>query len=200
MARLPVTNAQYEKFAPGHAAKRAPWADETHPVLFVSWDEAEAFCQWLGKREAKTYRLPTEAEWEFSARGEDGRIFPWGRWSSVGHFANFADMRTNFPWRDSAIDDGFAETAPVGSFPRGASPFGIEDLSGNVFEWCLDTYETYKGKEVLNPRAAQKIQQRVYRGGSWKSRMSSLRATARAFNEPAYLGNDVSFRIVCECA
>ncbi len=200
MARLPITNAQYEKFDPSHAAKRAPWANDKHPVLYVSWNEAEAFCQWLSKREGKTCRLPTEAEWEFSARGEDGRIFPWGNWSSVGHFANFADARTNFPWRDSSIDDGFAETAPVGSFPRGASPFGIEDLSGNVFEWCLDAYEPYKGKEVLNPCASQKSRQRVYRGGSWKSRMSSLRTTARAFNDPAYLGNDVGFRIVCECA
>ncbi len=200
MSRLPITNGQYEKFDPSHAAKRASWANDKHPVLYVSWTEAEAFCQWLSKLEGKIYRLPTEAEWEFSARGEDGRIFPWGSWSSVGHFANFADARTNFPWRDSLIDDGFAETAPVGSFPRGASPFGIEDLAGNVFEWCLDTYESYKGKEVLNPRASQKTQQRVYRGGSWKSRMSSLRATARAFNDPAYLANDVGFRIVCECA
>ena len=200
IARLPITNAQYEMFAPSHAAKRAPWADARHPVLYVSWDEAEAFCRWLSKHEPKTYRLPTEAEWEFSARGADGRIFPWGSWSAVGHFANFADARTNFPWRDTAIDDGFAETAPVGSFPRGASPFGIEDLAGNVFEWCLDAYEPYKGKEILNPRALQKSRQRVYRGGSWKSRMSSLRTTARAFNEPAYLGNDIGFRIVCECA
>ena len=200
MARLPITNAQYEMFAPSHAAKRAPWADDRHPVLYVSWDEAQAFCRWLTNRERKIYRLPTEAEWEFSARGGDGRTFPWGGWSSVGHFANFADARTNFPWRDTAIDDGFAETAPVGSFPRGASPFGIEDLAGNVFEWCLDTYEPYKGKEVLNPRVSQNGRHRVYRGGSWKSRMSSLRATARAFNEPAYLGNDIGFRMVCECA
>ena len=200
MARLPITNAQYEMFDPAHAAKRAPWADGKHPVLYVSWNEAEAFCQWLSRRECKTYRLPTEAEWEFSARSEDGRIFPWGSWSSVGHFANFADARTNFPWRDPAVDDGFAETAPVGSFPRGASPFGIEDLAGNVFEWCLDTYEPYRGREIVNPRTSQKSRQRVYRGGSWKSRMSSLRATARAFNEPGYLANDVGFRIVCECA
>jgi formylglycine-generating enzyme required for sulfatase activity len=199
MSRLPITNGQYEKFDPSHVAKRAPWANERHPVLYVSWNEAEAFCRWLSRVERKTYRLPTEAEWEFSARGEDGRIFPWGSWSSVGHFANFADARTNFPWRDPGIDDGFAETAPVGSFPRGASPFGIEDLAGNAFEWCLDTYETYKGREVLNPRTSQKTQQRVYRGGSWKSRMSSLRATARASNEPGYLANDVGFRVVCEC-
>ncbi len=199
MSRLPVTNEQYEVFDPTHAVKRAPWADGRHPVLYVSWNEAAAFCEWLSKREGKTFRLPTEAEWEFSARGHDGRIFPWGSWNSVGQYANFADVRTNFPWRDVSVDDGFAETAPAGSFPRGASPFGIEDLAGNVFEWCLDCYEPYKGKEILNPRAV-KGRQHVYRGGSWKSRMSSLRATARAFNEPSYLANDVGFRIVCECA
>ncbi len=199
MARLPVTNAQFELFEPGHAAKRAPWADARHPVIYVSWTEAVAFCQWLSKREGKRYRLPTEAEWEFAARGDDGRTFPWGSWSSVGHFANFADARTNFPWRDPGVDDGFAETAPVGSFPRGASPFGIEDLAGNVFEWCLDSYEPYKGKEVANPRTSERGRQKVYRGGSWKSRMSSLRASARAFNDAGYLGNDIGFRVVCEC-
>jgi formylglycine-generating enzyme required for sulfatase activity len=118
----------------------------------------------------------------------------------VGHVANFADARTNFPWRDPGIDDGYAETAPVGSFPRGSSPFGVEEMSGNVFEWCLDFYEPYKGKEIMNPRPGKNGRQRVYRGGSWKSRMSSLRATARAFNEPGYLSNDVGFRIVCECS
>jgi formylglycine-generating enzyme required for sulfatase activity len=200
MSRLPITNEQYEMFASSHTAKRAPWADGRHPVLYVSWSEATAFCEWLSKREGRTYRLPTEAEWEYSARGQDGRVFPWGSWTAGGQFANFADVRTNFPWRDVSYDSGFAETAPVGSFPRGVSPFGIEDLSGNVFEWCLDDYEPYKGKEVLNPKPTGKGRQRVYRGGSWKSRASSLRATARAFNEPSYLANDVGFRIVCECA
>jgi formylglycine-generating enzyme required for sulfatase activity len=200
IGRLPITNEQYEAFDPSHASKRAAWADRRHPVLYVSWNEAEAFCRWLSTRERKTYRLPTEAEWEYAARGDDGRIFPWGSWSSIGKFANFADARTTFPWRDPAIDDGFAETAPVGSYPRGSSPFGVEDMAGNVFEWCLDFYEPYKGKEIMNPRPSKSGRQRVYRGGSWKSRMSSLRATARAFNEPGYLANDVGFRIVCECA
>ena len=200
MARLPVTNEQFEMFAPTHAAKRAPWADGRHPVLYVSWNEAVAFCQWLSKRERKNYRLPTEAEWEYAARGGEGRIFPWGTWTTQGNFANFADASTTFPWRDPGINDGYAETAPVGSFPRGSSPFGVEDLSGNVFEWCLDPYAPYKGKEILNPRGPENGRQRVYRGGSWKSRMASLRTTARAFNEPSYLANDVGFRVVCECA
>ncbi len=199
MARLAVTNEQYEMFDATHKAKRAPWADDRHPVLYVSWNDAVAFCQWLGRRERRSYRLPSEAEWEYSARGGDGRIFPWGTWTTAGNVANFADASTNFPWRDPDVNDGFAQTAPVGSYPRGASPFGVEDLAGNVFEWCLDPYAPYKGKEILNPRGPENGRQRAYRGGSWKSRMSSLRATARAFNEPSYLANDVGFRIVCEC-
>jgi formylglycine-generating enzyme required for sulfatase activity len=198
-ARFPVTNAQYEKFDPTHRNKRAPWADDRHPVIYVSSREAENFCRWLSSREGKRYRLPTEAEWEYSARGVDGRIFPWGDKLDTGHLANFADKRTNFVWRDQNIDDGFAETAPVGSFPKGASPFGIEDLAGNVFEWCFDSFETYKGKDRMNPRGTPGGPKRNYRGGSWKSRAASLRASARAFNLPDYSSNDVGFRIVCEC-
>jgi formylglycine-generating enzyme required for sulfatase activity len=199
MARYPVTNAQYEQFDPAHASKRAPWANELHPVVYVTSREAEKFCAWLSAREGRKYRLPTEAEWEYAARGVEGLIYPWGPRLETGTLANFADKRTNFPWRDPNIDDGFAETAPVGSFPRSASPFGIEDLAGNIFEWCLDFFEPYKGKERTNPRGPLTGTQRVYRGGSWKSRASNLRASARHFNQPDYSGNDVGFRVVCEC-
>ncbi|MGB8166318.1 MAG: SUMF1/EgtB/PvdO family nonheme iron enzyme [Chthoniobacteraceae bacterium] len=198
-ARFPVTNAQYEMFDPAHRNKRAPWADDRHPVIYVSSRDAENFCKWLSSKEGKKYRLPTEAEWEYSARGVDGRIFPWGDKLDAGFLANFADKRTNFVWRDVNIDDGFAETAPVGSFPKGASPFGIEDLAGNVFEWCFDCFEDYKGKERTNPRGSTTGPKRNYRGGSWKSRAASLRATARAFNLPDYSSNDVGFRVICEC-
>ena len=200
LSRFPITNAQFEKFDPAHASRRAPWADPKHPVIHVSWNEAEAFCKWLSSWEGKTYRLPTEAEWEYAARGEDDRMFPWGGSTAIGQLANFADSRTNFPWRDPHINDGFAETSPVGSYPRGASPFGIEDMAGNVFEWCLDSYEPYKGKDLVNPRPAKSDRYRVYRGGSWKSRITSLRAAARAYNDPSYSTNDVGFRVVCECA
>ena len=199
MARFPVTNAQYEKFDPGHAAKRGPWADDNHPVIYVSSIDTIKFCEWMSARDRKKYRLPTEAEWEYAARGVDGRTFPWGEELDRGDLANFADRRTNFAWRDPDIDDGFAETAPVGSYPRGVSPFGIEDLAGNVWEWCLDYFETYKDKPRANPRGPATGTKRTYRGGSWKSRANSLRATARNFNMPAYSSNDVGFRIVCEC-
>jgi formylglycine-generating enzyme required for sulfatase activity len=198
-ARFPVTNAQYEEFDPSHRNKRSPWADDRHPVIYVTSREAENFCKWLSAKEGKKYRLPSEAEWEYSARGIDGRIFPWGDKLDSGTLANFADKRTNFPWKDANIDDGFAETAPVGSFPKGVSPFGLEDLAGNVFEWCFDCFEAYKGKDRINPRGTPSGPKRNYRGGSWKSRAASLRATARAYNSPDYSSNDVGFRVVCEC-
>lgn len=199
MARFPVTNAQFEKFDPAHRIRRAPWADDFHPVIYVSSKEAIAYCQWLSTKEARSYRLPTEAEWEYAARGTDNRVYPWGDRLDAGHYANFADKRTSFPWSDQNIDDGYAETAPVGKYPRGASPFGIEDLAGNVYEWCLDFFDFYRGQSRVNPRGPVSGTKRVYRGGSWKSRAASLRASARAFNVPEYSANDVGFRIVCEC-
>jgi formylglycine-generating enzyme required for sulfatase activity len=199
VARFAVTNAQFEMFDPTHSNKRPGWADENHPAVYVSSVDALRFCEWLSRRDGKKYRLPTEAEWEYAARGTDGRTFPWGEKLNRGDLANFADCNTTFPWRDPEINDGFPETAPVGSFPRGASPFGLEDMAGNVWEWCLDFYEPYKGKERTNPRSALTVGRRIYRGGSWKSRASSLRTTTRNFNVPEYSANDVGFRIVCEC-
>jgi formylglycine-generating enzyme required for sulfatase activity len=199
MARHPVTNAQYERFDPSHRAKRMPGAGDDHPVVYVSSLDAVKFCQWLNARDKHKYRLPTEAEWEYAARGMDGRTFPWGEILDSGQFANFADRRTSFAWRDIEIDDGYAETSPVGAYPRGASPFGIEDMAGNVWEWCLDFLVPYNGKERVNPRGPETGTKRVYRGGSWKSRASSLRAMTRNFNLPAYSSNDVGFRVVCEC-
>ncbi len=199
MARYPVTNAQYEKFAPAHRSKRMPWANDAHPVVFVNYEEAAAFCEWLRAKENRKYRLSTEAEWEYAARGEDHRIYPWGNALNAGNLANFADARTKFAWRDPAVDDGFAESSPIGRYPRGASPFGIEDMAGNVFEWCFDWVEEYKGREVVNPRGTKMAQRRIIRGGSWRSMRASLRASARNSNIPTAFANDLGFRIACEC-
>src|SRR5205823_624255 len=111
MSRHPVTNRQYELFAPNHRAKRAPWADDNHPVVYVSSIDAMRFCEWLTARECKKFRLPTEAEWEYAARGSDGRTFPWGEKLNRGNLANFADANTSFAWRDPEINDGYAETS-----------------------------------------------------------------------------------------
>ena len=199
MSRHLITNAQYEEFASIHVRKRAAEAGDRHPVVYVSSLDAIKFCQWLTSRERKKYRLPTEAEWEYTARGTDGRKYPWGNHSGRGNLANFADRNTVFAWSDREIDDGYPESSPVGAFPQGVSPFGMDDMAGNVWEWCLDYFEAYRGAPKVNPRGAPSGMRRVYRGGSWKSRFNSLRATARGSNAPNYSCNDLGFRVVCEC-
>ncbi|MDD5350396.1 MAG: formylglycine-generating enzyme family protein [Chthoniobacteraceae bacterium] len=199
LSRWPITNAQYEQFDPSHRSKRVPGAGDNHPVVYVSQADAVRFCAWLGEHERRKYRLPAEAEWEYAARGLDGRKFPWGNRLDNGDRANFADSNKALPWADASIDCGFAATSPVGSFPRGASPFGMEDMAGNVWEWCLDCFAPYPGRERTNPRGPLNGLRQMQRGGSWKSRSASLRASARASNSPAYLANDVGFRVLCEC-
>lgn len=199
MSRFPVTNAEYEQFDATHGRKRSPGAGDRHPVVYVSSLEAVKFCQWLSTRERKKYRLPTEAEWEYAARGSDGRRYPWGNYDRRGDLANFADRNTVFAWSDREISDGYPESSPVGAFPLGASPFGLEDMAGNVWEWCSDFFEPYRGTPKVNPRGANCGAKRVYRGGSWKSRFSSLRSTTRGSNAPNYSCNDLGFRIVCDC-
>ncbi|MEY2564129.1 MAG: eukaryotic-like serine/threonine-protein kinase [Verrucomicrobiota bacterium] len=199
MSRHPITNAEFEQFDPTHDRKRAAGAGDRHPVVYVSSLEAIKFCQSLSTRERKKYRLPTEAEWEYAARGTDNRKYPWGNHDGRGDLANFADRNTVFAWSDHEIDDGYPESSPVGAFPFGASPFGMEDMAGNVWEWCMDFLEPYRGTPKVNPRGPTVGAKRIYRGGSWKSRFNSVRATARGSNMPNYSCNDLGFRIVCEC-
>jgi formylglycine-generating enzyme len=199
IAQHPVTNAQYERFDSRHKAKRMHGAADDHPVVYVTSFEATKFCEWLSQREGRTYRLPTEAEWEYAARGTDSRKYPWGNQTAPGVFANFADASTAFAWRDPQINDGYPITSPVGAFPSGASFFALEDMAGNVWEWCLDFYQPLAGSPKQNPRGPASGAKRVYRGGSWKSRFTNLRASARASNAPNYSCNDLGFRIVCEC-
>jgi formylglycine-generating enzyme required for sulfatase activity len=199
LSRHLVTNAAYEEFDAAHRRKRMPGAGERHPVVHVSSLDAIRFCEWLSTRERKKYRLPTEAEWEYAARGSDGRKFPWGNHQNRGDLGNFADRNTVFAWSDRDLDDGYPETSPVGGFPLGASAFGIEDMAGNVWEWCLDYYAAYTAAPKVNPRGPTAGSRRVYRGGSWKSRFNSLRATARNSNAPSFSCNDLGFRVACEC-
>jgi len=199
ISRCLIANAEYEHFDRAHQAKRAPSAGDRHPVVYVSYLDAVKFCQWLSTRERRKYRLPTEAEWEYAAKGKDQRKFPWGNYDGRGDLANFADRNTVFAWSDREIDDGYPESSPVGAFPLGASPFGIEDMAGNVWEWCLDYYELYRPGPKTNPRGPSAGTKRVHRGGSWKSRFGSLRTTVRSSNVPGFSCNDLGFRIVCQC-
>ena len=129
IGKYPVTNEQYAAFvkatrqaAPQHWKNgQIPAGKENHPVVDVSWKDAVAFCRWLSQASGKTIRLPTEAEWEKAARGDDGRIYPWGDKPPTKELCNFGG--------------NVGDTTPVGQYPAGASPCGALDMAGNVWEW-----------------------------------------------------------------
>ena len=161
---------------------------EDHPVGSVSWNDAQAYCRWLSEKLDLPVRLPTEAQWEKSARGIDGRDFPWGDEPPDGTRANLADRNfmTKYGYArhpDAEIDDGFVETSPVDAFPAGQSPYGIFDLAGNLGEWVFDIYQEdyYSGAPDSNPAGPPRQPDledsqvdRVNRGGSWVDRSGHL--------------------------
>ncbi len=151
---------------------------EDHPVLQVSAQDAAAFCRWAG------LRLPTEAEWEFAARGTDGRRYPWGNQEPRAgglHRANFGTVACCAP----DASDGFLKTAPAGSFPLGASPFGLLDMAGNAWEWTGSPFPGRPGEVAL-------------RGGGWGNNPWCLRASYRHGNPPEVGLDMVGFRCAGE--
>ncbi|MCB0213320.1 MAG: SUMF1/EgtB/PvdO family nonheme iron enzyme [Anaerolineae bacterium] len=160
-----------------------------HPRERVSWYDAIAFCRWLSWRLGGGYnldnitawvvRLPTELEWEKAARGASGQAYPYGK--------SFDVMKGN------TYETGIGQTSAVGLFPQGASPYGVEEMSGNVWEWCLTNYEypaPNAAKENIRSDA-----RRVLRGGSWKHPQFNARATYRVFNPPILRINTYGFRV-----
>jgi formylglycine-generating enzyme required for sulfatase activity len=186
MSRTEVTREQYARFLKDTGRPEPPhWNHELFnrpgsPVVDVTWDDAAAYCKWAGGR------LPTEAEWEYAARGTDGRRYPWG---------------SEEPDRTRAVfhlDIGFGGTQPVGSAKAGASPFGIEDLAGSVYEWCADWYEAgyYAGGPSQDPPGPPAGELRVIRGGSWISLPDAIRSAARANYAPGSRSLLIGIRVI----
>lgn len=165
---------------------------DDYPVVSMSWNDANTYCQWVGRR------LPTEAEWEKAARGTDGRNYPWGDQAPAGNLLNFADRNLAQDWSDKNADDGYEFLAPVGSYPAGASPYGALDMVGNAWEWTVDWYveDYYAHSPTKNPVQTTTAFTRVLRGGSWLDRPQFLRVTNRNWIYQEFAGDLIGFRCV----
>ena len=184
MGKLEVTNAQYRKFC---AATGRPFPEKSdqgdnHPVVWVNWEEAQAYCQHYG------LSLLTEAQWEYAARGPKGRIFPWGNEWGPGE--------SRLCWIEKRGPGG--RTSPVGSFPRGASWCGALDMAGNVLEWCADWYQQdyYAQAPASNPPGPTQGTSRVLRGGSYLDVDGDCRCGDRLNCSPTDRNNFSGFRCV----
>jgi formylglycine-generating enzyme required for sulfatase activity len=188
IGKYPVTNAQYAEFVhqTGHTITpeagwrgQSPPADKLdHPVAGITWYDALAYCEWLSQQTKRTYGLPSEAQWEKAARGEDGRAYPWGD-----------------DWDPERCSYGHSQTTPVDAYPEGSSPYGCYDMVGNVGEWTRSLW----GKTLRRPNPefrypwaddqredveASPYMLRVYRGGSARANPRSLRCSARGRHFP----------------
>jgi len=205
IGKYPITHAQYAEFikrekqheAPkkvGWFLREPPANKLDHPVVGVSWDDAQAYCRWLSQQSGRTYRLPTEAEWEKAARGPEGHLYPWGN-----------------QWEAERCNTGSDETMPIIAYPAGVSPYGCYDMAGNVQEWTSTLwgsdpkvgafpypYRADDGREDL--AAAQHLHRvyRVYRGGSFRDDPAKLRCSARGCSTPDSKIRWRGFRVVME--
>jgi formylglycine-generating enzyme required for sulfatase activity len=186
IGKYEVTFAQYDRYCNETKIEKPDdegWGRENRPVIIISWDGAAAYCDWLSQKIGLKFKLPTEAQWEKAARGNDQRKYPWGSREPDKNLANFSGN----------ID----KTTPVDSYPAGASPYGLLDMAGNVWEWCSDWYEAdyYKISPQKKPVGPNSGSLRVVRGGSWSSFAGYLRCAYRGGSGPSYRDDDLGFRL-----
>jgi formylglycine-generating enzyme required for sulfatase activity len=197
LARTPVTNAQYAAFVqatyrdpPEHwEGGKPPEGKEDHPVVYVSWYDAVAYCNWLSQVTGRPYRLPSEAEWEKGARGTDGRIYPWGDEPPDERLCN--------------LGNDVSETTPVGRYsPQGDSPYGCADMAGNVWEWTrsLHRYYPYDPGDGREDLEAGRDAPRGLRGGTFGGGDWGVRCAARGWDAPYVRAGDYGFRLVASPA
>ena len=166
------------------------WAEDDHPVTQVSWEDAAAYCAWAGGS------LPTEAQWAKACRGTDGRMWPWGDTFDAKRLSSCGAQCPVERWKDDRFDDGYAFTAPVGSFPEGASPYGALDMAGNLWEWVADWYseDYYRQSPYENPSGPDSGTVRAMRGGAWYDTDVWATCTVRHQNPATDLYDDLGFR------
>jgi sulfatase modifying factor 1 len=195
-----IEDGKYEERS-GNWQKFGYSQDGTHPVVCISWNDASAYTEWLSRKTGKTYRLPSEAEWEYAARGNTRTARYWGENPDEAcKYANVADKTTQklikpaATWKVHSCTDGFAYSAPVGSFK--ANAFGLYDMLGNVWEWVKDSYhESYQGAPVDGSAWEGDGNKRVLRGGSWYDAPQFVRADGRDKAAPASRYDNIGFRI-----
>jgi formylglycine-generating enzyme required for sulfatase activity len=199
--KFEVTNVQFLKFV--LATNRDPLIDwqydggnfqetmASHPVMHVSWYDADAYCKWAGKR------LPTSAEWEKAARGEDGRIYPWGNQPAGLSRANFGRTGLSGPVRDRPERLLlYPPIISVDKYDNGVSPYGVFQMAGNVAEWTADWYDPryYKTAPDRNPKGPETGTQKAFRGGGWIDSTPTVRAAQRNGTDPNTKMNWLGFR------
>jgi toxoflavin biosynthesis protein ToxD len=186
IGKYAVTVAEYACFV--RAGQREPydWHEQRgkldYPVVTVSWYDSVAYVTWLAANTGQPWRLPTEAEWEKTARGTDGRIYPWG---------NVFDAR-----RANTSEGSRGEITPVGTYPTGSSPYGAQDMAGNVWEWTSSLWKPYPYSTADGREAAKSDESRVLRGGCWFNGASGVRAACRNRNLPLNFNPGSGFRLV----
>lgn len=202
IGKYPVTNRQYKIFddisgrhSPFHWGwgGKIPEGIEDHPVRYITWNDAVAFCKWSSDLSGHKIRLPSEAEWEKAARGTDGRIWPWGNQEPNGRLCNYGKYGDG--------NSSSVETTPVGAYsPAGDSPYGCADMAGNVWEWVADRYDRdyYETSPIENPQGPSRKKKRVLRGGSWLNREMLVRCATRRNNNPDDRKDRIGFRCACD--
>ncbi len=183
------------------AGNLRPESEYNHPVIHVSWNDAIAYCAWLSQKTGKTYRLPTEAEWEYAAgNGSRHTKYSWGNGEPTGRKGGNVTDESKRPgdgasWgtKFDGYNDGYWFTAPIGSYD--ANDFGLFDMTGNVLEWCNDWKGNYSSSSQTNPTGPTSGVSRVNRGGGWGSNQRICRVVYRDYGTPASGYYSIGFRL-----